>query len=661
MTRKIFKKLRTIEEAWNVFFSHLNLTHLRKTEFKAISEARGYVLAEDVISTMDVPPFDKTTVDGYAVIAEDTFAATEENPVELEVIGSVPAGEWFEQELASGEAIEVSTGAPIPHGANAVVMVEDTVRKGDLVEILRAVPPRANIMSAGTDIMYGEVIARRGTILGVREISQIAAIGFSKVKVFAKPRVAVISTGNELVTQGTELPPGKIYDINTWAIAEAVHQAGGTPVIYGIVEDDESKLRDVMSKAVRENEVVTISGGTSAGAGDLIYRIIDDLGSPGILVHGIKVQPGKPTILSIVNDTPLIGLPGNPTSGLMIFHVFVSPLIRALNGRAKHESEKKVKAIFPMRLRTPPGREQFLLVNLNNDAKGNYYAFPVPGGSGSITTLTRAVGFARIPSTIEYVEEGSMLDVVLFTPKEQIPDVSILSAPCHGLEQLISGFNIENPQFSSEISVIPLTAEGALAGVKRGEADIAGINLPNSLGEGFNTEALRKENDACLWLIAGYEREIGFLFSPTLTPKMRGFSDIIVNGLRVMKSQRGSGWAYLFDMLIAQEAENQGITIEELKNRISILPQTAKTDSVVARNISLKRCDVGIGTRLVAEQFGLSFHPITREQFDFVVRKDRLEKQTVRAFLDFLKTERAKNIISEISGYFPTQNMGMEK
>ena len=660
MTRKIFKKLQTMEEAWKIFFSHLNLDHLQKTEVKLISEARGYVLAEDVISTIDVPPFDKTTVDGYAVIAEDTFAASEENPVELRVIGSVPAGDWFEHELTSGQAVEVSTGAPIPHGANAVVMVEDTVPRKETVEILRAVPPRANIMSAGTDIMYGEIIVRKGTVLGVREISLIAAIGLSKVKVFSKPRVAVISTGNELVSQGTELPPGKIYDINTWAIAESIHEAGGVPIVYGIVEDDEEKLREVMSRAVQENELVTISGGTSAGAGDLIYRIIDDLGSPGILVHGIKVQPGKPTILSIVNDIPLIGLPGNPTSGLMIFHVFVSPIIKALSGQALFESERIVKAILPMRVRTPPGREQFLLVNLSGDSKGNYYAFPVPGGSGSITTLTRAVGFARIPSSIEYVEKGSTIDVTLFLPKDQIPEVSILTTHCLGLEKLISGFINDNPQTASKVSVIPLTSEGSLAGVKNGEADIAGINLPNSSKAGFNTEAFQRENDGSLLLVEGYEREIGFLILPKLSQKIGNFSDIINNNLRIMKSQRGSGWAYLLDAHMAKEAERQGTTVEELKERINFLHQTAKTDSVIARNILLGRCDTGIGTKFIAENFGLSFLPVGREQLDLVVRRDRLDKPLVKHFLDFLTTQKAKETISSISGYFASQNMGEE-
>ncbi len=658
MSRKIFKKLQSMEEAWNIFFSHLDLESLQKTEIRHISDSTGYVLAEDVVSKIDVPPFDKTTVDGYAVIAEDTFSATEEDPVELEVIGNTPAGAWFEQELKRGQTVEVSTGAPIPHGANAVVMVEDTVQKGNRVEILRAVPPRANIMSAGTDIMHGEIVARKGTVLGVREISLIAAVGLSRIKVFSKPRVAVISTGNELVEQGVELPPGKIYDINTWAIAEAVREAGGVPIIYGIVEDDEGKLRNIMAKAVQENEVVTISGGTSAGAGDLIYRIIDDLGSPGILVHGIKVQPGKPTILSIVNRIPLIGLPGNPTSGLMIFHVFVAPIIKAVAGRSITESEKKIRAVLPMKLRTPPGREQFLLVNLSSDPEGKFYAFPVPGGSGSITTLTRAVGFARIPSDVEYLEKGSIIDVTLFLPKDRVSELSILSPHCFGLEKLLSGFTSDHPEYTNQVSTIPLTAQGALAGVKKGEADVAGINLPNQKSEGFNTEAFQSENDDSLILVEGYEREVGFLLSPKLAQEIKTTSDIINRNLKIMRNHQGSGWAYLLNDLIAQEAKNKGIPSEKLQEQITFIPQTARTDSVIAKNILLGRCDAGIGTKLIAEQFKLSFLLITRERIDFVVRKDRLEKHALKHFLEFLSTKNARNIISSINGYSAGNNMG---
>ena len=267
--RKIFHKLVTIEEALELIKKHVDLSPLGVEEVDLL-KASGRVLAEDIIAKVDLPPFDRSEMDGYAVIAEDTYGADEDSPIKLKVIGKIEAGDKPKVAVEKGCAVEISTGAPIPPGANAVVMVEYTRQIGDVVEIFKPVAVGAHIVYAGSDLMIGEKILRRGTLLTPREIGVIAAVGISKVKVYRKPKVAIISTGSELVPPGSSLPHYKIYDVNTYSIAAGVKEAGGEPIPLGIVGDDITEIRKMIEKAAEKTDLVLISGGTSAGIGDLV-------------------------------------------------------------------------------------------------------------------------------------------------------------------------------------------------------------------------------------------------------------------------------------------------------------------------------------------------------------------------------------------------------
>ena len=657
--RKIFKKLMSVDEAWNTFINAVPVSELQTVIEIPLEEAEGYVVAENVVSPIDVPPFDRSSVDGFAVKAESTFSATEEEPVELRIVGEIPAGSWFEKEIKLGEAADISTGAPIPLGADSVVMVEDTYIEGDTVFILRPVAPGENVMSAGADIMYGETIVKKGTLITHREVAVMAATGITKVKVFKKPRVAVISTGNELIEQGTPLKPGKIYDINRWSITEAIKLAGGIPVQYGIVPDDEQKLRTTLSKALAETDIVTVSGGTSAGAGDLMYRIIDDLGAPGILVHGIRVQPGKPTILSLVNGKPLIGLPGYPTSGLMIFDIFVAPLIRGVVGRPMETPRPTITAKILSKIRTPPGREQFLLLGITPDMKGNYLAYPVPGGSGAITTLTRAMGYTRIPENVDFIEPDTDVTVYLFVPKEQIPPVSMTASSCLGLEQLLLEFEKQNPKLKSTINYTVIASTGSLSAVRRGEADIAGMHLLDPKTGTYNVLAIKQvdvKNE--LLLFRGYSREQGIITAPNNPKKIETIKDLVTKNIRFVNRNEGSGTRILFDHLLSQLSKELGEPISNLKNQINGYRLTAKSHTAVAARIKQGMADAGIGLRYVADLYGLHFIPLTKEHYDFVVRKDRIEKPAVKAFTEFLKNEHARDLINSLQGYEADNTMG---
>ena len=327
--RKVYRKLQSLETANSIFWS----TYKKGPSFSeriGIENALGRVLAKDVFSDVDVPGFDRAAMDGFAVSAEDTFHADEEHPVKLRVLGQVEAGDTGAYSASRGEALEIATGAPIPKGTDSVVMVEYTRRSESELLVFRAVAPGENVTGAGSDIMTGELLLRKSQTITPREVGLLAAAGASQVLVFKKPHVAIFSTGNELVKPGGSLGFAKIYDSNGPAVAASVVECGGEPDFHGILPDDYSTVKDELKSALKDADVIISSGSTSSGPGDLFYRAVDELGKPGVLVHGLTLKPGKPALVGLVDGKPIFGLPGYPTSALMIFHVLVAPIIRRL-------------------------------------------------------------------------------------------------------------------------------------------------------------------------------------------------------------------------------------------------------------------------------------------------------------------------------------------
>ncbi|ASJ00166.1 molybdenum cofactor synthesis domain-containing protein [Thermococcus gorgonarius] len=397
-----FLKVVPLEEALRI----VNSFKLKpRVEEVSLDEALGRVLAENIVSPINVPPFDRATVDGYAVRAQDTFMASESDPVELKVIGEVHAGEEPKIKLAPGTAVYVSTGAPLPEGADAVIQFEDVDRKDDTVIVYKPAYPSLGVMKAGTDIPRGKLVLETGTRLGFKETALLSALGFNTVKVYAKPKVAVISTGNEIVLPGEELKPGKIYDINGRAITDAIRELGGEACFLGIARDDEKSLADLMIKGVAECDMVLISGGASGGMRDLTSSVIEKLGR--VYIHGIAIQPGKPTIIGVVDGKPVFGLPGYPTSCLTNFTLLVAPLLRRLIGR---ESEvRKVRKKLVHKVFSVKGRRQFLPVKIEGEK-----AVPILKGSGAVTSFVEADGFIEIPETVEILEAGEEVEVTFF-------------------------------------------------------------------------------------------------------------------------------------------------------------------------------------------------------------------------------------------------------
>lgn len=408
----MFRKLMTFDEAKRAISEQLKPKALGEEEISLL-EAYNRVLKENVVSALDIPPFNRSTVDGYAVKASDTFGAEENQPVKLQLCGVVNVGEPPKITVAKGEAAEIVTGAPIPEGADAVVMVEDAERESDVLSVYKAVTKDENVMKKGADIKKGEIVLKAGQVLGASEIGVLAALGLNKVKVFKVPVVAVLSTGAEVTEPGKALLAEKIYDINAYSLSTAVQESGGKPFYLGVVPDDKAELRKALEQALASADMVITSGGVSVGPRDLTPQTVDSLGKPGLIVCGIAVKPGKPTTIALVGKKPVFALPGHPTSALLMFHLLVRPVIQLMSGRTASEA-KKIKALAATRMFSAKGRRTFVMVELKRDKSNQLVAKPVEtGASGAITTLAKADGFVEIPENQQFIDSGKEVTVVL--------------------------------------------------------------------------------------------------------------------------------------------------------------------------------------------------------------------------------------------------------
>jgi len=403
------------EEAHTIIKEHFTATPVG-VEKILVTEAYGRVLAEDVVSRLDVPSFSRSKVDGYAVSSADTFGAEEHQPVTLKVLGHISAGSYPRLKVKRGAAAGIATGAPIPTGADAVVMVEFTSREGNMVKIYRPVAPNANILERGFDIKAGETILKFQQ-LSASDLGVLSAIGLKEVKVFKKPKVAVISTGDEVVEPSKPLPSAKVYDVNRSTIAASVSICGCKPIIFGIVRDDPAALKHNLKKALTKAEVVITSGATSVGVEDYMPKILNELGKPGVIVGGLATKPGKPTNVAVVNGKPVFALPGHPASGLIVFNLLVRPVLCKMAGLPAEVSEPKVLAKAAARIFPEKGRRTYMTVRLERGLNGELLAHPIPAESGAITTLAKADGFIEIPETREFIEKDEKVVVHLLRAK----------------------------------------------------------------------------------------------------------------------------------------------------------------------------------------------------------------------------------------------------
>jgi putative molybdopterin biosynthesis protein len=654
-----FLSVLTRDEAERRFHAALDLSPLG-TETVPLSAARGRILAADVVSGVDVPGFDRSNVDGFAVRAADTTNATEETPVVLRLNPEVLSpGVPPRITVEPGTFTSIATGGMFPRGADAVVMVEDTdlvgtqaaeSRRGSppAIELRRAAVPGQFVTFAGTDVARGETALWRGQLLTAREIGVLAAIGRDRVEVYRRPRVAILSTGDEIVPPGRPLPDGAIYDSNAAIIAASVEELGGEPVLLGNVPDDEGRLEEAVVAAL-EYDVVILSGGTSKGAGDLSYLVVSRFDDPGIVAHGVALKPGKPICLAVTRGKPVVILPGFPTSAIFTFHEFVAPVIRALGGRPLSE-RKTVRAVLPLQIHSERGRTEYNLVNLVQSDRG-LAAYPIGKGSGSVTTFSHADGFFTIDQHTEIVPAGGEVDVTLLDEALEPADLVAIGSHCVGLDLLLSrlrqeGFRVKSLQVGST---------GGLHAARRGECDVAGIHLLDPATSEYNRPFL----DEGLALVPGYRRMQCFVFRPddarfagksldeALAPALSDPDCAMVN------RNAGSGTRILIDRLLAAHKS----TLSRDPSGPATHPPAgycvcAKSHNSVAAAVVQGRADWGVAIRTVADSYGLAAIPIQDEHYDFVVPSSRLERAAVKRFRELLSDAEVKERLKRL-GFRP--------
>jgi putative molybdopterin biosynthesis protein len=630
------------DEAESRFQAALDCRPLAAEEIP-LSEALHRVLAGDIVAPFDVPGFDRSNVDGFAVRAEDTFGASEERPRRLRLTGEVlPAGVVPARSIGAHEASVIATGAMLPRGADAVVMIEHTdpapatrARTDELL-IRRPVTPGANVTGAGTDIGRGETVLRRGDFLTSRETGVLAALGVAQVKVVRRPRVAIVSTGNELIAAGEAMRAGLVFDSNATILADAVRELGGEPVRLGIVPDDPHALRAVLGRGLMF-DVLLLSGGTSKGEGDIAYRVVSELGEPGIVAHGVALKPGKPLCLAAVRvpeqnrTVPVVILPGFPTSAIFTFHEFVAPVIRKLAGR-QADSRARVSARLPLRVNSERGRTEYVLVNLvpaatsgeSADAPRNLAAYPMGKGSGSVTTFSRADGFMIVPRQQEYVEAGAEVEVQLLGAEIQPADLVVIGSHCVGLDYLLGRLH----ERGFRCKFLAVGSMGGLEAARRGECDLAGIHLLDQQTQTYNRPFVGPE----LGFLPGYARLQGIVHRPgdgrfQAQTAEAAIANALADAACIMVNRnRGSGTRILVDQLLGG-ARPGGYWTE------------ARSHNAVAAAVAQGRADWGLAIAPVARDAGLGFLPVQEERFDFVYPQARADRAALRAFRKVIAEE----------------------
>ena len=632
MRQDQFLTILSRDEAEEKFHEHLDPVPLAAEEVPT-SSALGRVLASDVVAGIDVPAFHRSNVDGFAVVASDTYAADEEDPVCLSLTGKeIAAGDRPTQEVTAGYATPIATGGVIPKGASAIVMVEFTDAAQDNVEIFRPAGPGENISYAGSDIMQGETVLRVGQILSSRETGTLAALGIAGVSCVRQPRVAVLSTGNEIIPPGEEFSEGKIYDSNARIVADTVLENGGVPVPLGIVPDVEEEIEAAFREGLK-HDMLILSGGTSKGGGDLNYRILERMGEPGIIVHGVALKPGKPICMAVIGKTPVIILPGFPTSAIVTFRDLVQPVIRTWAGLPP-QSAQVVQATQALRYHSIRGRMEYLMTNLVKSGDG-YKAYPWSKGSGAVTTFSQADGFIRIPANQEILPEGEEVEAELIGESVTVPDITSIGSHCIGLEYLLTRVRLSG--FSAKI--INVGSQGGLEAARRGESDLAGMHLLDDETGEYNTPFVADNDD--LVLVRGYRRRQGIL-TRSGEPKKLGALIQDREELVMVNRNRGSGTRILTDRLLAAEADGLGLSLDELTPSLRGYEIEARSHNAVAASVAMKKADWGIGIENAARDYELEFTFMNDEIFDFVIPKAKLESPAIRAFLEILNQEETR-------------------
>ncbi len=627
--RRVYLDLKSLEEARTIFLGRFDLGNRLPAETVPVDKALDRVTAGPVFARFSSPAFHAAAMDGIAVKAEDTFGASEDNPMTLTI------GE---------QAVYLNTGHPIPEGANAVIMIEQVEDLGHgKVRIEAAAYPWQHVRKVGEDIVATEMLLPQNSRLGPYELGAVAAAGHSEVSVKKRPKVHIIPTGSELVSINElkeEPGPGRMVEYNSIMLKALTERAGGEPVVHGIIRDDYDVILSELREAVEgDGDLVIINAGSSAGSEDYTAAAIDELGE--ILVHGVTIMPGKPTILGAINDKPVIGNPGYPVSAVISFEQFAEPLLAALLGVARARRpmvEVTPSQAFPSRL----GLEEFLRVKMGRIGR-RIVAVPLPRGAGSITTLTRADGIIRIPADSEGVGTEESVKAEILRPIEDIEGTLVIIGSHDNTLDVLADL-IKRQDFSISLSSGNVGSLGGLLTLRKGFSHLAGTHLLDTDTGEYNISYIRKYlTGTALRLVNLVTREQGFIVPKGNPKQIKNFKDLTREDVIMVNRQPGSGTRILLDYNLQRQNIDPA--------RINGYQREEFTHMAVAVDVLSGRADVGMGIFAAARALGLDFVPVTVERYDLVIPERFWEDLKIQTLLKVIRSEKFKETVLDLGGY----------
>lgn len=631
MARKRYLKNTPLKEARELFLERI-MVSLLESETVKVDEALDRITSEPIFARISSPHYHGAAMDGVCVRAEDTFGATEFSPKRLKLSPTDTAPE--------GGFAYIDTGNALPQWANAVIMIEK-VRQPDesTAEIYEAAAPWQHVRLVGEDVVATELLLARCHRLRPYDLGALLASGHVTVQVMARPRVAILPTGDELINPGDDARPGRIIEFNSSVLAALVTEWGGLPVKLPSVGDDPSRIKHALRQALETNHIVAIIAGSSAGEHDYTAQIIEEAGE--LLAHGIDVMPGKPAVLGVVEKKPVIGIPGYPVSAIVIAREILQPVMRKFLGLGPL-ARSTVQALVPKKIPSRLGLEEFVRVTLGR-VGGRLIAVPLGRGAGVITTMVRADGFLRIPSLTEGINAGEEMEIELLRAPEEIENTIL----CIGSHDLSIGILEDQLKLSYPELKIATTNVGSLGGLlslQRGETHIAGTHLLDPVSGGYNIPDIKRTIPGLpVALVNLVQREQGLLVQRGNPKGIHDLKDLAGDGIRFVNRQPGSGTRVLLDF----QLKRLGID----PHKILGYEREEFSHMAVAVAIASGLADVGLGVLSAAKALELDFVPVGQEQYDLLFLRSFFESERGEKILEVIRSDGFKKAMEALGGY----------
>lgn len=624
-TRRIYQTNTNLEEANKVWLEFINTLKPTESEDIAVIDSPGRITAEAVQAKVSSPFYHASAMDGYAVRFHETFGASETTPIRLRL---------------HEQAVPVNTGDPLPDGFNAVIMVEDVNLTGDEIEIISPTTPYKHVRAVGEDIVKTELILPENHVIRPVDIGAMLSGGNNEIRVRRRPFVTIIPTGNEIVEPGTPLNVGNIIDSNSYMIGGLVNQWGGDYNRTDVVSDNKEDLKQRILASTNISDVTVVLAGASAGTKDFTPNAVEDLGK--VLVHGINIKPGKPVLLGMVNNKPVVGLPGYPVAAYMTFEMFGRPLISHLLG-IETERPETLKAKLSRPVSSSLGQEEFLRVKVGR-VGDSHIATPVGRGAGALMTLQRADGIIRIPALSEGIAPDSEVDVALIRSKNEIKNTLVcIGSHDNTIDVLANFLKKRYPSYS--LSSAHVGSMGGLMAMKKKEAHIAGTHLLDEKTGEYNVPFIQRLlKDMPLKLINLVYRQQGLIVRKGNPDNIRGIGDLEREDIVFINRQPGSGTRLLTD----KSLRDNGIDVQNIKG----YDKEEFTHMGVASAVASGAASAGMGILTAAIALDLDFVPVANERYDLIIREDDFNMPMVQAFLRIITSDNEfKDTVMSLGGY----------